>query len=92
MDAYLLDHHRRHFHQAYGTPFTLDPIRTLIIELGPLGFLRGLKNKTINISGLKITDFAKDMLHLLTPTASDPPTLEYILEISQVKYGYKIWK
>eukprot|EP00957_Ditylum_brightwellii_P201695 15326792-Ditylum_brightwellii.AAC.1 len=87
MDAHLLDHHRRHFHQAYGTPFTVHPIRTMITKLGPQGFQRQLKNKIINVKELKISEFTKDMLHWITPSPNDPPILAYNLEITQVKYG-----
>eukprot|EP00957_Ditylum_brightwellii_P027802 2102189-Ditylum_brightwellii.AAC.1 len=75
MDKYLLYHHWRHFHQANGTPFTIHPLRTLTIDLSPLGFLQGLQNKTINIEELKVSEFTKDTLRWLTPSPLDPPVL-----------------
>eukprot|EP00957_Ditylum_brightwellii_P064567 4899497-Ditylum_brightwellii.AAC.1 len=64
----------------------------MIIELGPLGFLRQLKNNIIKVEELKVSGFIKDMLHWLTPSPNNPLVLAYNLEITQVKYGYKIWK
>eukprot|EP00957_Ditylum_brightwellii_P002120 163492-Ditylum_brightwellii.AAC.1 len=91
MDKHLLDHHKRHFHQAYRTLFTLHPICSFIVEKGPKGFLQGLKDKSIKIEELNITDFTKDMLKRLTPSHTVPTQLEYNLKTTHVQQGYKIW-
>eukprot|EP00957_Ditylum_brightwellii_P129326 9865796-Ditylum_brightwellii.AAC.1 len=72
MEKYLIDHHKRHFHQAYGTSFTIHLLRTLIVEHRPVGFARQLREKGINIEALKVSDFTKDILNCLNHHSQIP--------------------
>eukprot|EP00957_Ditylum_brightwellii_P114179 8704653-Ditylum_brightwellii.AAC.1 len=91
MDTYLLAHHKRHFIQGYGNPFTIHPLQTLIIENGPTQFLSKLEKTEINVEQIKVSNFTKDILQLLTQNYKDLPQLKYDLTTQQVKQGYKIW-
>ena len=93
MEQILLRHHQSHFHQAHGTPFTVDPLQSffgLSTESPNSVKFRNhqIDPSTIPLPEKEITDF----LHVLCPSPMDPPPLDVNITMENIKHGFRLWR
>ncbi len=93
MEQILLRHHQSHFHQAHGTPFTVDPLQSffgLSTESPNRVKFRNhqIDPSTIPLPEKEITDF----LHVLCPSPMDPPPLDVNITMENIKHGFRLWR
>ena len=93
MERLLLQHHKKHFHQAYGTPFTVDPLLTLFGSGTDSKHSEQFRNNeldpsTINLPHKEINDF----LNVLQPHPTDPPPIDTTLTLQNITSGFRLWR
>jgi len=58
----VLHQHRKHFSQAQGSPFTVEPLSTLVNDTADSPFAKQVLEGTADIDSLQIDKYTKDLL------------------------------
>ena len=64
-DSYISDRYAQHLNYAQGSPFTVEPLRTLISEYIFITFSQALLNGTTDLEKIKVSPTVKLYLHQL---------------------------
>ena len=93
VEYHLTEHFKNHFSQAKGTPFTLEPITSM------LGNDLQTQTAIVFIDGLfKVENYPDipleimQLLQELTPKPTDPPEIPIAITADNIAQGYKIWR
>jgi len=74
MEEHVLKQHRKHFSQAHGTVFTVEPLRSLINDECTSEYALQILAGTAPLDNLPINEYTKDLLHQLkSKTAPNKP-------------------
>eukprot|EP00957_Ditylum_brightwellii_P117741 8982409-Ditylum_brightwellii.AAC.1 len=79
MDGALFKQHLRHFSQATGTPFTVNPLWSSFGEYAELPLSQQFRDGTLDVDGLEVDNYTKEFLHELQRKSTDPPEINPIL-------------
>ena len=86
----IIKRNREHFSQADGTPFTVEPLRSLIGETATNNFCDQILNGTINLDGLDIEEATKALLRNLVKN-DDYEQIDQHISDDDLISGYKKW-
>jgi hypothetical protein len=90
MEEILLAEGERHFEQANGTPFTVEPLRSLCGYDGLTSFADEILEGTADLEGLAVNHYTKLLLKHMR--ANGNPELPCNFEFEDMLNGYKKWK
>eukprot|EP00957_Ditylum_brightwellii_P172909 13163989-Ditylum_brightwellii.AAC.1 len=92
MDTALFHQHLRHFSQATGTPFTVNPLVNTFGEYAETPGGEEFRKGILDIDNLPVDKYTKEFLHELTQTKDDPPKISTQLQAPDIRRNYKNWK
>jgi len=91
IEQLVLQQHRKHFSQADGTIFTVEPLRTLINDECTSEYAQKVLDGTANIEDLPVDEYTKTLLlHLKTKVLPNEKT-RLPLDPDAVTQGFKLW-
>jgi hypothetical protein len=91
LDAALLKQHMRHFSQAMGTPFTVNPLLNTFGEYAEKPTGVAFREGTANIDDIEVNDITKEFLKELQRQPEDPPEIDTTITYKDIRRNYKIW-
>eukprot|EP00957_Ditylum_brightwellii_P068859 5227216-Ditylum_brightwellii.AAC.1 len=91
MDRALFKQHLRHFSQATGTPFTVDPLRSSFGEYAELPLGQQFRDGTLDVNDLEVDYYTKEFLRELQKKPTDPPEINPILTHLDIRCNFKNW-
>lgn len=86
----IIRRNTKHFSQADGTPFTVEPLRSLIGETATNDFCDKILNGTIDLEGLDLEEATKTLLRNLVKNSEHEQIDDHISEDDLIS-GYKKW-
>ena len=93
MEDILLNHHKTHFHQASGTPFTLDPLSKFFGPTTNTDHSEAFRNGEVNTSCIPTSNkVVQDFIDILQPNPTDPLPIDTSLTLAQLQHGFQIWR
>ena len=91
MESILLAHHKTHFSQAEGTPFTTTPMTTHFNHVHQSKNTAQLYTDAIAAAQTHSHELV-DFLHELRPSPMDPPQIDTTITLPQLKQGFRLWR
>ena len=93
IDILLAAGNAQHLHQTHGTPFTVEPLRTLIGKDSFTPFSQEILGSSTNFDSLEISDKIKLYLqNLKRKKVKGTINNKGIIPLIEFKQGYKQWK
>ena len=93
MEQALLAHHKTHFSQAHGTPFTEKAIVQRVGDATETPLTRRFREGLAEAGELGIEgEYGRQFLQRLQPTNRDPSTISCVITNKEVRRGFSIWK
>ena len=90
MEEKLLEFCHHHFAQAEGTPFTIEPLKSLVGDTGFSEFCDQLLNGTIDLESLDIPNHTKLFLKHLHHKVAEAPSEDELTHEGVMK-GFLAW-
>ena len=93
IDQLLATGNAQHLHQAHGTPFTVEPLRSMIGKDSFTPFTQEILDGTANFDNLQISDNIKSYLqNLKKKKVKGTINNKGTIPINEFKQGYRKWK
>eukprot|EP00957_Ditylum_brightwellii_P007339 557272-Ditylum_brightwellii.AAC.1 len=92
MDSALFQQHVRHFSQATGTPFTVNPLVNVLGKYAEVQGREQYRNGTLDIENLDVDNYTKEFLKEMQHTSDDSLEIDATLKGDDIKRNYKNWK
>jgi len=91
IEKLVLAQHKKHFSQAHGTDFMMEPLRSLINDKFTSKFATKILEGMANINNLPIQELTKTLLrHLKWKTTTDEKT-DHPIDTNAMIQGFKKW-
>ena len=91
MESILLAHHKTHFSQAEGTPFTTTPMITHFKHAHQSPDTAQMYTSAIEAAQTHSPELT-DFLHKLRPFPMGPPQIDTTITLPQLKQGFWLWR